>query len=320
MSGIASTAARTAGSTTPPPGPSVGRPRAPGTPTVTYAQPERSIRRSVGDAWRSRHLLPPFSLNVVSRMYTRTYLGRAWIFLRPALDALGGALLFGAVLRVTSQDGTPYLLFFTAGILGWRVFERTVLWVTRSFDRLGRIVRRVEIPLLLVPLAGSSPALVDLAAYLIVLVLMVLGYVVLEGEMWLQLGPETLIGVAGLALCIVFGLAIGLWTSVVNAHARDIRHVLRYVLQIWMFITPVIYPVTRLPSDLQPLAQANPMAAPIAMVKRGLLGSGEIELLPTVWSVTFIGLSLLAGLWFFSRRASNFMGPAGWEADDEDEP
>jgi lipopolysaccharide transport system permease protein len=288
-------------------------------PAVTYLDPERSIRRFVSEAWHSRHLLAPLSFNVISRMYARTYLGRSWVFIRPAMDAAGGAILFGGVLGVRSGDGTPYLLFLMAGLVGWRGFERTVFWATRSFDRLRRISGKLDMPLLLVPLAGCAPALVDLAVYLLVLVLVILGFLAAEGRLWLELSPELLAAVGGLLLCVVFGVAIGLWTSVLNAHTRDVRHVLRYVMQIWMFATPVIYPITKLPPDFRPFAQANPIAAPIELIKHGLLGSGDVQLVPVVWSCVAACLFVGAGLWFFSRRASNFMGPAGWEADDDED-
>ena len=286
-----------------------------------YTDPPASIPRLVSDAWHSRHLLVALAQNIVARMYTRTYLGRAWLFIRPAMDAAGGALLFGGILSVSSQDGTPYALFFAAGIMGWRVFERTVLWVTRSFDRLGRLTRRLEVPLLLVPIGSISPALVDLAFYLLVVILIALGYLALDGQLWLQFNLETLAAVGGVLLILVFGLAIGLFTSVINAHTRDIRHALRYVMQIAMFATPVIYPISRLPEAVRPVAQANPLSAPIELVKHGLLGSGDVQLVPVLWSCTAAALLLAGGLRFFSRRATNFMGPAGWEADDdEDDP
>lgn len=284
-----------------------------------YVGPRPSIPGLLSGAWHSRHLLGPLALNMVARMYTRTYLGRAWLFIRPAMDAAGGALLFGGILSVSSQDGTPYALFFAAGIMGWRVFERTVLWVTRSFDRLGRLTRRLEVPLLLVPIGSCSPALVDLAVYFLVLVLIALGYLVVEGQLWLQLNLETLAAVAGVLLILAFGLAIGLFTSVLNAHARDVRHALRYVMQIAMFATPVIYPISRLPEGVRPVAQANPLSAPIELIKHGLLGSGDVQLIPVLWSCAVAALLMTTGLWFFSRRATNFMGPAGWEADDDDD-
>jgi lipopolysaccharide transport system permease protein len=286
---------------------------------VTYLDPEKSVRGCVMDAWRGRHVLPLLALYVILRRYTRTYLGSAWMFVRPAIEVGGAALLFGGVLRVSSQDGTPYVLFFTAGILGWRLFERTVYWVTRSFERLGRIMRKLELPLLLVPIAGSSPALMDAVFYFLIFVIITLSYLIAEGHMWVPMSPEILAAPAGLLLCMVFGVAIGLFTSVVNAHTRDVRYVLRYVLQLWMFATPVIYPISRLPSDLQPVAQANPMAAPIELVKHGLLGSGNVQLVPVLWSCLATLLLLAGGLWFFSRRASNFMGPAGLEDEEEEE-
>lgn len=285
---------------------------------VNYLDPPKSIRRFVFDAWHNRQLVGPLGRHMIARMYSKTYLGRAWTVVRPAMDAAGGAILFGGVLSVTSRDGTPYLLFFTAGILGWRAFERTVIWVTRSFDRV-RVTSKIDFPLLLVPICGGFPVMIDLAVYLAVFLIAALGYLAIDGHLWLALSPQTLAAVGGLGLCLTFGLALGLCTSVVNARARDIKYVIRYVLQIGLFVTPVIYPITRLPAGLRPFAQANPMTAPIELIKYGLLGSGDVQLVPVVWSCAVAVLSLAAGLWFFSRRASNFVGPAGWDGDDDEE-
>lgn len=306
-------------------GPALGGVRLTGPPIsaelspVTFRSPEKSIPRTVSAAWRSRHLIPPMGVKMIMKIYQRTYLGRAWVFTRPALDCVAGTILFGSVLSVSSGDGTPYVLFITAGLAAWRMFERSVLWSTRSFDRFGGLTGKADMPLLLVPIAGCSPGVVDGAVYLMIVVLIALGYLVIDGQWWLEVGPQTLAAVGGLVLCMVFALAISLWTSVINAHTRDIKHMIRYVLQIGMFLTPVIYPLSKLPDWLRPIAQANPLSAPIDLVKYGLLDSGDVQLVPVLWSCLSIFTALVVGLWFFSRRASNFMGPAGWVQDDEDD-
>jgi len=291
---------------------------------VRYRPPRPSVPGVVRDAWRSRHLVRPMGFRVVAKMYAQTKLGRSWLVIRPAMDVGGSALIFGGVLGVSARDGTPYVIFLVVGLAGWRLFERTVYWSTRSFDRYARYTRRFVMPLLLLPIAGAAPALVEFCVYSGIVLLIAAGYLAFDGTLWLESGPQLLAGAGGLVLCLAMGLGLSLWTSVLNARTRDVRHTMRYVLQIWMFVTPVLYPLSQLPAGFRPLAQANPMTSPIELVKYGFLGAGDVQLVPVVTSVAAILAVLAGGLWFFSRQASHFLGPAGWgrggaTMDDDDD-
>ena len=125
--------------------------------------------------------------------------------------------------------------------------------------------------------------------------------------------------VAGLALSLGLAWGLGLWLSVLNAMARDVRLSLRYVLMVWMYVTPVIYPVSALPEGWQFLATINPVAAPVELIKEGLIGAGDVELDAILVSIGVTLVACVSGLWFFARVAPIAVGRAPEEDEDDDE-
>lgn len=288
---------------------------------MTFERPPASVRREVAEAWHSRQLIPRLAARVVVKTYVRTILGRTWLILRPVMDSLGLALLFGAVIGLQAPGGTPYLLFLLVGLYGWRLFERSLFWSTRSFDRYARIVRKLNPPPLLMPIAGIGPAIVESGVYALLIVCMVAFYGITDGTLYVTLGPETLLGVAGVLLCVCFALGLGFTLSVLNARARDVRIGLRYVLSIWFYVTPVIYPLSKLPATFQVLAQINPVTPMIELIKEGVLGVGRVDPLGVLWAVVATLATGAFGLWFLSRKAADFTTPmeGGIVADDDEE-
>jgi homopolymeric O-antigen transport system permease protein len=234
------------------------------------------------------------------------------------MEVFGMSLLFGGILAVSPAANVPYTIFLVFGMAGWRFFQYAVYWSTLAFDRYGRLLRKLDFPLLQVPIASTVIAISYLAVYMAVGVALLAYYLVVDGTLYLEVGPKLLLAVFGFGLCFLFSWGIGMFTSVWNAHTRDVRFVIRYVLQFWFFLTPVVYPLSQIPSTYQTLAQANPMAAPIDMIKEGLLGIGQVDPWAVLWSTGVILTVCVAGIWYFSRHATNFMGPAGWEEDAEE--
>ena len=272
----------------------------------------------VRDAWRERALVPWLGTRVLVKLIWGTKLGPAWLVLRPLMDTLGKALIFGGVLQVAAPGGMPYFIFLLAGMIAWRLFERVVFYATRSFDFYRKSMRELDFPLLLAPIAAGAFPAVELAVYVTVFAGTILFYAVFMGQMWLQTGPELLLILPGMAIILIAAWGLGFWTSVLNGKARDTRLTMRYVLEFWLYLTPVVYPLSAVPPAYQWLATINPMTAPVEVVKLGLVGTGQVETYPLLWSITFAVLMLLSGLWFFSREAVRSVDLHG-AVDDEDE-
>jgi lipopolysaccharide transport system permease protein len=279
-----------------------------------------SVRRGLRDAWRDRALVRSLASRLIVRSVAGTRLGLAWLVVRPVLDTAGKALLFGGVLDAGSAGDVPYPLFLLVGLIAWSWFAITWLWTTRSFDAYQRIARGLSFSPLLLPIAASARAAIQVVVYIGVLVLVALVYLVLDGTTYLQLGPELLAAAVSFALAWMLAVALGLWTSVLNARARDVRLGLRYVIELWLFATPVLYPVSRLPGVMQDVAWLNPMTAIVELAKEGLLGAGEVEPLGLVWSIAFLAIATVGGLVFFERMVTaSLMRPISQHAKDEEE-
>lgn len=253
----------------------------------------------VRELWVHRRLILFFGRRYIEKSYQRTWLGLAWVPLRPILDVGIRVLLFGSLLAVPSE-GKPYLLFFIIGTTAWHLFDRTAYWATRSLELNRRLLTRMYVPRLAALVAAVAPTLLSTALYAVISLIIALWFTVVDGFP-LDLGLHTLGVPLGGALAALLGLSIGLWTSVPGARARDVRFTLSYVLNFWYFVTPVIYPLSGVPSAWRRVAELNPMTAPVELVKSGLLGTPaapSISLWVTLGTIAVVGGT---GLVFFAR-------------------
>jgi lipopolysaccharide transport system permease protein len=252
------------------------------------------------EAWAYRSLLRFFARRFIEKMYVRTWLGKLWIPLRPVLSVGARVLIFGGLLGVPSE-GTPYLLFFLVGIAAWELFSQTAYWATRSIELSRAVLKRIYVPRLTVLLASVAPSGLTFLVYLGMLTISVIGFWIADGVLYVELGPQTPIALAGLGLMVLLALGIGFWTSVYGAQARDVRFSLVYLTSFWFFLTPVIYPLSAVPETYRSLVAFNPMTAPVEMVKLGLLGTGTITVLAVAVCLSVVVGLCVSGFWFFSR-------------------
>jgi lipopolysaccharide transport system permease protein len=269
--------------------------------TIVEPRPP-GIASRFAEAWRYRGLIGFFGRQLVRKFYQRTFLGRIWILLRPALQVAPQILIFGGVLGVPS-DGVPYAIFFMIGTAVWQPFGRLLYFGTRSVELNRQLVKRLYFPRSILPIAATYPAAVEVAVYGLMVAITFAYFAIAHHHMYLKLSPELLLVPAGLGLIWMLAVGLAYWLSVFCAQYRDVRFGVHIGLGFWYLITPVIYPLSAIPSKFRALAYINPMTAPVEMIKHGLLGVGEIPttaLFITVISVVVIGAS---GLWFFNRAA-----------------
>jgi lipopolysaccharide transport system permease protein len=273
-------------------------------------------------AWAERELLKPMMARFLAKRIRGTKLGRLWLLIRPFMDALGKTLLFGGVLKLSSGSGTPYFLFIMAGLIGWRLFERTLMYGMRSVRLYRKLMRSFHFPLLFVAVSSFAYPLVEAAVYMLVLFGTVIFFWATTGHFYLSPPPRLLLFFPGFALLLVLTMGATLWLAIANAKARDWRYALRYVLPIGLFITPILYPIEKLPHQWHWLAVVNPLTAPIEMIKFGLIGAGRIELRALVVSLVVGGIITVSGLWYYAReapRSLQYAGAGGGDDDDDDE-
>jgi lipopolysaccharide transport system permease protein len=237
----------------------------------------------------------------MASLYRRTKLGWLWLVLRATGPVGLNAVVFGGILQV-GPDNVPYFLFMVCGMTTWVLFERSLLYVTRSLERNRRLVTKIYFPRLILPMAAVAPGLLFLAILLLVTVGTVVFFRQQDGVWYITLRPELMASVAAILMSLAFTVAVGLWTSVLQARYRDIRFGLRYVMQVWFYLTPIIYPLSDVEEKWRWLMMFNPMAAVVALFKWGTLGLEGPTVTGIVSSVSLIAVAAISGMWFFNRE------------------
>src|SRR5688572_25848727 len=252
----------------------------------------------IRDVWRYRRLLLFFGKQAFQRLYAQTILGWSWILIRPLAPLVVSTFVFGRVLGVGS-DGMPYFLFLLVGMATWDLFNQATLWGTRSLQMNRSLMTRIYIPRLILPMANMTPAILNFTIYLCIILGAVVYYRITRGVFYLTpLGLPW--AVLAVVMALLLALGISLWTSVPALVARDVRFTLTYVMSIWLFLTPVLYPLPRT-GEYGWLLALNPMAAVVNTFKHGVLGLDVLNLTDIGVALVVIGVVLGSGLWFFGR-------------------
>jgi lipopolysaccharide transport system permease protein len=275
---------------------------------------------SLVETWRCRHLFWTIASAALWSYLTKYRLGPTWIVLQTFMGIVGYSLIFGGgVFNVKAPNGMPYTLFLMVGMMGWQLFQSTLIISSRSFLLLARVVRGIHLPLILIPIAGSSRALIRFALFIFGYLVMVTYYFFSQGKLYAQLQPKYLFfSVLGLLLCVTLAWGISMWTAPLMAHTRDVKMILKLSLPFWMFITPVIYPIDKLHGKMRLLAELNPLSSPIEMAKVGMLGAGSVRPFAAIWSIALIGGVFCSGVWFMNHFAARVIG-LNEVVDDEEE-
>lgn len=272
---------------------------------VTVIQPTRGwVAVRFDELWAYRELLYFFVWRDVKVRYKQTLLGASWAVLQPLLTMLIFTIFFGRMAGIGSE-GAPYPIFSYAGLLPWTFFAAGLGGSSNSLVGASNLLKKVYFPRLIVPVASVLSGIVDFAVAFLLLVGMMFWYGV-------RPGPEMLL--LPLFLLLAFGAALGagLWLSALNVEFRDVRYVMPFFIQLLLFVTPVIYPASKVMEKLEEMGLPgwlyglNPMAGVIQGFRWAILGSGTHpgSLLAVGAAVTV--LLLLGGLFYFRRMEKTF--------------
>jgi lipopolysaccharide transport system permease protein len=227
-------------------------PQLPAQPLVRIRSRRRWGALNLSELWSNRDLFYFLMWRDVKVRYKQTALGVAWVALQPLLTMAIFTVIFGRLAHLPS-DGQPYPIFVYAGLLPWNFFSNAVTTSSNSLVGNATLITKVYFPRLVIPGAAVGAGLVDLAIAGTILLAMCFYYHVSLGIRLVMLAPLA-------ALLTVFAAAVGLWMSALNVKYRDIRYVLPFMIQIWMYVTPVIYPVTFIPPDWRWAVMLNPLS------------------------------------------------------------
>jgi lipopolysaccharide transport system permease protein len=225
-------------------------------------------------------------------------LGVAWVVLQPVVATLIFTAIFGYFVRLPTPD-LPYPIFAFSGFLIWGYFAGVLTRSGTSLVNNAHLITKVYFPRLLVPLAGTLNGLVDLLVGMIVLLLFMPFFGVVPSV-------TILATPVFVALALVSALGVSLWLSALDVKYRDVKHILPFLVQVWMYASPIIYPSTMIPSSLQPVYGLNPMVGAVEGFRWAMTGRGEPPLLLVAIS-GIVGLLFLAsGAMFFRRTERTF--------------
>lgn len=272
-------------------------------PTVWSIEPKRpGLIATAIELWQYRRFINFLGVKSFRKLYARTILGWSWVFITPLFPLLLNALVFGGLIGLKSE-GIPYFLFLTIGTISWDLFSNALMWSTRGLEMHRKVLDRVYVPRVILPIATTTPAVFNFLISAAVTVVVVGYYWVKDGTPYLSLGGHTLWSVAAIAAIATFVLGIGMFTSVWGESARDTRLLLGPVTQLWFLATPVLYSTSQVPVEYQKWLALNPMASFVEAFKYGLFGTNPPDPVRFAIAVTFAVALLSVGLVFFSWRS-----------------
>ncbi len=236
------------------------------------------IELDLGELWAYRELLYFLVWRDLKVRYKQTVIGAAWAVVQPFLTMVVFTLFFGWLAKLPS-DGLPYPIFYYSALLPWMYFAGSLQHVTNTMVEHQWVIKKVYFPRLLLPLSAVLSGLVDFGIAFVILVVMILAY-------GIGLSATALLAPVFLLLAVLTSLAVGLWLAALNARYRDVRYVVPFLIQFWMFASPIVYPVSLVPERWRWLYGLNPMAGVIDGFRWSLLGQGQPS--------AVLGLSVLA--------------------------
>ena len=249
------------------------------------------------DVWQYRELLVFLVWREVQGVYRQTALGITWLFFRPLVNMLILTFVFGAIVKVPT-DNVPYPLFYLAALLPWGFFSNAVQRASHSLVDNMHVISKVYFPRLVVPIAGATSGLMDFGASLVILLLAMLIYK-------MPFRVEVLWLPFYMLVTLAFALAMGLWLATLSVKYRDVSFAVNFLLQALMYASPVIYATSMVPEPFRLLYQLNPMTGVIDGFRWSLYGSGEPPGPIFLLSIGLTVLGLISGAFIFRRTERN---------------
>jgi lipopolysaccharide transport system permease protein len=256
------------------------------------------------EVWAYRELLYFLVWRDVKVRYKQTVLGVAWVVLQPLMTMVVFTIFFGRLARVGS-DGLPYPLFSIAGLLPWHLFAQGLSLSAASLVGSSNLISKIYFPRLVIPTAAVLVGLVDFCVTFGILLGFMAYYHIWPSAVFLLL-PLFVLLAAGAAL------GVGLWLSALNVKYRDVRYVVPFFVQLWLFVTPVIYPASLVATKLRAagipawLYGLNPMAGAVEGFRWAALGTGHVAVSVIVASVAVTAVLLVSGAYYFRGTERTF--------------
>jgi lipopolysaccharide transport system permease protein len=268
-------------------------------PAVTQIQPSSGWRSpNFRELWTYRELLYFLVWRDVKVMYKQTVIGAAWAIIQPLMTMLIFLLVFKKIANIES-DGLPYPIFAYSALLPWNLFAAALSRSSTSLVSQSNLISKVYFPRLIVPVSAAISGIVDFGIAFVILIVMM---------SWFRIMPTW--GILFLPffmiLALTAALSVGLWLSALNVRYRDVGHTVPFLMQLWMFASPIAYPLSLVPQQWRFVYSLNPMVGVIEGFRWALLGKASPHLVVIASSTTAVLALLFGGIIYFKRMERTF--------------
>lgn len=265
---------------------------------------------NLAEVWRYRDLLVLLVHRDFVAKYKQTILGPAWFVVQPLLTTIVFSVVFGGIAKIPT-DGLPPMLFYLAGLLGWNYFAQTFQSISTTLVSNVGLFGKVYFPRLVVPL---SVVISNLFAFVLQLATLLVIWIYFK----IFTGAGQLFGFSAGIVCLplvllqiaALSFGVGLWLSALTAKYRDFGFLSGSIIQIWLYATPVIYPLSQIPEKWRWIAVLNPMTMPVEAIRIMFLGQGTAVGAYALLSVSVTVLSLVSGVLVFNKIEKTFVDTA----------
>lgn len=251
----------------------------------------------LGELWHYRDLLYVLTWREISVRYKQTLLGFAWAIIQPVMTMIVFTIFLGKFARIPS-DGIPYPVFSFLGLLPWTFFSGALTRSGTSLVANANLLSKVYFPRVLIPLSATLSALADFLIAFVVLFALMAWYGIAPSWTSIYLIPLTV-------LTAIAATGVGMWLSALNVQYRDVQHAIPFLVQLWMYATPVVYPSSIVPEKWRPLFALNPLAGIIEGYRSATLGRPMDWRLLSISAVATLALTAI-GFWRFRRMERTF--------------
>lgn len=256
------------------------------------------------EVWDYRDLLLMLVKKDFITFYKQTVLGPLWFIVQPLMTTVIYMILFGSIAKL-STDGVPQVLFYLSGITVWNYFSESLTKTSSVFTANAGMFGKVYFPRLIMPLSIVASSLMKFAVQFVIFILILLYYVVFTDAVhpnwWILLTPFLIL------LMAMFALGMGMIFSSLTTKYKDLTFLLTFGIQLFMYITPVVYPMSALPEKFRFLAYMNPLSSIFECFRYAFLGAGSFDLGNVLWSSAVIVALLILGTVIFNKVEKSFM-------------
>jgi lipopolysaccharide transport system permease protein len=256
------------------------------------------------ELWQYRDLFSMFVKRDIITQYKQTILGPLWFFIQPAITTIMYMIVFGGIAKIPT-DGLPQPLFYLAGIVCWQYFADCLNKTSSTFVSNQGIFGKVYFPRLIIPLSNVVSGLlrmgIQFAMFLIVYVYFLFKGVDVSPNIYILLLPLLVLMLAGLSL------GFGILISSMTTKYRDLTLLFGFIVQLWMYATPIIYPLSTMSPKHQWIMALNPITSIVETFKFGTMGVGTFSWMQLAYSFSFMVLLLAVGIVVFNKVQRSFM-------------